>query len=153
MTPWRSPTWWIGVGALAVGLFAVIVAGQWELEGRLFPWVIGIPVVAAAALHTVLGFVPGRAMAGDAAPAGGGWRLLGIRLGLFAWVGGLLALIALTGHHVGVPLFLFVFMLRHGEKWWLSAIMALVLAAFVALLLDRVMHIHFPTPYLVQWLG
>jgi Tripartite tricarboxylate transporter TctB family len=155
MTAWHRPSWWIGLAALAIALFAVIVAGQWELEGRLFPWVIGLPVVGLALLHSVLGLIrPGPPPPAPDEGVPGGPGLLATRLRLFAWIGGLLLIMTLIGQHAGVPLFVFVFMLAHGEKWPLSAAMAVVLWGFIYGILDQTLRIHFPTPWLATlWSG
>lgn len=153
MTAWRSLTLWIGVGILAVVGVAVALAGQWDIEGRLFPWAVGIPLIFVATLTIIIQLV----RSGLAST----WskdhqdrlnpRVLKERIGLLIWVAGLLSLMALVGHLVGAPLFLFVFMIKYGERLWIAALAAFVMWAFMFFVLGALMHVHFPTPYLIQW--
>ena len=153
MSALRNPTWWVGVGLLVIAIFFAVVANQWEIDRRLFPWVIAFPVIGFAVLHTLLGLRRDIDAEVEALETHDGKSLLNARLKLFAWVAGLLVLMTIIGLHAAVPVFVFVFMVWHGESKVLASISAFVMWLFVFGLLDNTMHILFPRPYISIWLN
>lgn len=148
----RNVTWWIGVCIFGLATAAVIAASTFDDFGKIFPWAIGIPIMAIAAMHTVDGMLHGLKVEVEEITAQGSGSLLYNRIKYFAWIAGLIILMSLFGHHIGVPVFVFVFMIANDEKLWIAGVSAFILWAFIYFILDATMHIHFPTPYLFQWL-
>jgi Tripartite tricarboxylate transporter TctB family len=165
---YRSPTWWVGIGMLALAVAAMVESAPWSMGGRLFPWVIGTGVIVVAGLHTVLGIVRGLkidpelikatgqdrpvATDGDAKPAAKPATQLGI-WPILAWILALLVLVAFIGVYISIPVFIIGFMVAQGERPWLAAILAASIWGFVFFVLRGLIHVVFPQPLLAQWLG
>lgn len=147
---WRSVTWWIGVVIFFAAIAAVAQAFTFDSFGRIFPIFIGTPIALIALLHTVLGLTRGVRVA-ESETATPQRQLLGERLKYFAWIGFLLVAFALAGPVIGIPLFIFLFMLSQREPWWLALIIALAVAGFVYFVMQGTMHVSFPTPLIERW--
>jgi hypothetical protein len=148
----RSFTWWVGLGLGAIGLYAVVVASEWGVGGRLFPWFAGGLLLAAVLAHTVLGLARGvdsevEPEATEGGPVPRAWRLK-----VYGWVIVLVLLVPLLGHLVAVPLFVFAFMAANGERLWLSAAVAVATLAFLYFVLQGVVHVDLPRGLLAEWL-
>jgi hypothetical protein len=153
MAALRSLSWWIGVGLGCVALYAIVVASEWSLGGRLFPWFSGFLLLAAVAGHTVLGLARGvetdiEPEATDGGPVPRAWRLK-----VYGWLILLVVLVPLLGHLVAVPLFVFAFMTANGERLWLSAALAAATLAFLHFVLEGIVHVDLPRGLVTAWFG
>jgi hypothetical protein len=142
---------------VAVASLVVYTSEDLSLRGKLFPWVIGIPIILTGLFHTIQGLFPSakrrRPAAQTDAPAGSpGDRLEDIIRALF-WVVLLLAGVLLIGHEIAVPLFILTYLLARGEKIWLGITMAAATGTFIHVILGKTMNITFPEPILFRWLG
>jgi hypothetical protein len=153
MNALKNATWWVGVGMLAVAAGFVAIAAGWEMDRRLFPWTVGTPIIVLAVVHSLFGLAGRISSEAEEIEAPGSESLFAARLRIFAWVAGLIVLITVIGHHAALPLFLFVFMLRQGEKAWLAAAVAFCMWLFAYGLLDKTIYILFPRPYISIWLN
>lgn len=124
--------------------WGVGAALSWPLKAKLFPLVIGIPLVflALAELWLSLRTTLAPAEAEDGVP-----RALALRRTLAAagWIGGFFAAIVLLGFPLAVPAFVLLYLrLQGSESWLFSAIFSLVVWALFYGLFDRLLHLPFP---------
>jgi len=159
----RSATWWVGVVIILIAVAIMIESAPWSLEGKLFPWMIGVGVIITAGLHSLLGVVRGvkveemaaaREDDGTGAKKTGEDRPSGPSVYVISlWILSFLVLFTLVGHQLAIPLFIIAFMVSHGEKLLLAVIVSFCIWAFTAFILERVIHVVFPQPLMMQWLG
>jgi len=154
---WRDVNWWIGLFFAAIAFFVVYTSGELSLRGRIFPWVVGIPIILIGLFHTFQGLFlrsTGRraALGSDTLTDSLGGRM-GDVFRAFHWVALLLFGVILIGHKVAVPFFVIIYVLARGEKFWLGTTMAAGTGAFIHFILDKTMNITFPEPYLFRWIG
>ena len=71
---------------------------------------------------------------------------------MFLAIYGLATSIAVLGHLIAVPLFMLVYILIRREKWWFAVGGAVFMCAFIKIVFNALMNIHFPEPYLYDWL-
>jgi len=57
------------------------------------------------------------------------------------------------GLQVAIPGFVLLFMKFNGESLTLAALSALVIFGFIVFILEGTLHIVFPQPYIIQWIG
>ena len=124
--------------------WGVGAALSWPLKAKLFPLVIGIPLVflALAELWLSLRTTLASTEAEDGVP-----RALALRRTLAAagWIGGFFAAIVLLGFPLAVPAFVLLYLrLQGSESWLFSAIFSLVVWALFYGLFDRLLHLPFP---------
>jgi len=151
--------------------FVIWEARDWPLQARLYPWVIGIPMLALAAFHIFTEFRDGNR---DDDPAGAApddtvgatpadfQFTKGIdpvvarsrTINIFLWIFGFLAGLWLAGFAVTVPLFTFLYLKVWSSEGW---ILSLVLSGAAWLvywgLFDRILHLPFPDGMIFTWLG
>jgi len=139
----------------------VLAAALWEsrdfgFRAGLFPWAIGIPVLALAVLQLALELagkakVPSASDAGPGPPPGEAARRT---VATFGWVGGYLAAIWLLGFALGGTLSAFL-MLKLGsrERWPITIAITAGAAALIHFLFVRALHVPFPPGKLFTWLG
>jgi TctA family transporter len=145
----------------------VIVAGvAWALwESRrfnfragLFPWVIGVPVLALAIVQLVVDFTgrekfprKGPAELEPEIPTSVVFRRTA---GIFGWIVGYLVAIWLLGFELGGPLCIFLSLkVWSRERWPITLAMTAATWAFIYALFDRTLHVPFPPGQLLLWLG
>jgi putative tricarboxylic transport membrane protein len=156
----RRNAWGI---AFSVAVVAVLAAALWQsrefgFRAGLFPWAIGIPVLALAALLLVLQVagwekVPAGSLAASAPenPASVERRRTAE---ILAWIGGFLAAIWLLGFTLGGALATFLCLKAgSGERWSLAAALTAGAAAFVYFVFERGLRVPFPPGQLLVWLG
>lgn len=124
--------------------WGVGAALSWPLKAKLFPLVIGIPLVflALAELWLSLRTTLASTEAEDGVP-----RALALRRTLAAagWIGGFFAAIVLLGFPPAVPAFVLLYLrLQGGESWLFSAIFSIAVWAVFYGLFDRMLHLPFP---------
>jgi len=135
---------------------AAYKATDYVFRDRLLPWITCGWIIVFGGLHTALGLLRGQTLLRpqDVLASAKPMRELASEvLRIFLWVIGLLVLVILVGHEVGVPLYIVVYMLAFGERLWVALVTALSTAAFIHIVLVEFMHITFPTPWLWDWLG
>jgi hypothetical protein len=70
-------------------------------------------------------------------------------LEIWAWLWGLFLAIHLIGFPAALPLFVFLYVKLYGGRWALAGVLALVTWGFLYGVLDQVLHVPWPEP----WLG
>lgn len=140
---------------VTVSGYAVITAKDWPLGTRLFPWVVGIPVLVlsliqlAAELTQSVRAAAVREDTGDLqVDLSMGSSVVARKAGnFFAWLLGFFFGILLLGFFVAVPLYGFFYLKFQAKEGWLLSL-ALTIGAFVFFvgLFDQVLHLPWPTP-------
>ncbi len=140
----------------------VYEAREWRLQARLYPLVVGIPMVLLALVHLVLelrgkskGASPGDApvdfqftQSTDSAVA------RRRTLTIFSWIFGFFIATWLLGFSLAIPALVFFYLkVQSRERWIIS--LALTGAAWLSFwaLFDRLLHLPFPDGQLFTWLG
>jgi hypothetical protein len=144
----------LAVLIMIVSGYGVVAATAWPWKAALFPLVIGVPLfclAAAEALWTLFGSAAVQTDAKDFQLSTGNeaGRRTGIAL---AWILGLFAAVILLGFPIAVPLFVLAYLKLQGrEGWVLSVLMTLGVWAVFYGLFDRLLHLPFPTGWLIAW--
>lgn len=141
---------------VAVSVYAVISAKDWPLGTRLFPWVIGVPVLFLSLVQLAVELYqskhtrnPGREDTGDLQVDLSMSSLLVARKAgnFFAWLLGFFFCIWIFGFFVAVPLYGFLYLkFQAREGWWLSLVLTLGVFVFFVGLFDHILHLPWPTP-------
>ena len=125
---------------------AMLAAWSWPLKAKLFPMVVGIPLVCLAGVELALsltskGVEPAAEIPKDVAFAR--------TLVAFGWIIGFFAAIVLLGFALAVPVFVFLYLKIQGRESALfsAAIAGATWAIFYALF-DRLLHLPFPAGWL-----
>ena len=151
---YRSATWWIGVAMILLTIIIIVDSASWSLGGKLFPWMIGTGVLITAGLHTILGVVKGVKLADDDGEDAPPQKLdMGRVLSTLMWVLAVLIAVPFLGLQVAIPGFVLLFMKFNGESLTLAVLSALVIFGFIVFILEGTLHIVFPQPYIIQWIG
>ena len=146
------------LGVMAVAAYAVYTSKDWTLGTGLFPWFVGIPVLALTSVELVLEFYHSARPAGTEHTDTGdlqvdmsmGMRVLVLRaLGFLGWLLGLFFGIILFGFFISIPLFTLLY-LRYQAKegWLLSSGLTLGTFVFSVGLFHNILHVHWPKPLL-----
>lgn len=141
---------------VAVSVCAVISAKDWPLGTRLFPWVIGIPVLILSLIQLAIEFSQTRRIGNPVKEDTGDLQVdlsmssmvVARKAGnFFAWLLAFFLCIWTLGFFVAVPLYGFLYLkVQAKEGWWLS--LALTLGGFIFFvgLFDHILHLPWPTP-------
>ena len=137
--------------------YGVFAAAAWPWKAALFPLVIGIPLfclAAAEALWTLFGKPPVREGEAKDFQLSIGHETARRTAVAAAWILGFFAAIVLLGFPIAVPLFVFLYLRLQGREGWLVCILmtAAVWGVFYGLF-DALLHLPFPTGWLLAWLG
>ena len=121
--------------SLIVFVFFVLFvyeAKEWRLQARLYPWVIGIPMLALALVQIFLDLRGvTKSKPSDGAPvdfqfgqAMDSTLAQSRTLNIFSWILGFLVGIWLLGFSLAIPAMVFLYLkIQSGEKWLLSLIL------------------------------
>jgi Tripartite tricarboxylate transporter TctB family len=140
----------LALGILALAAAAVFTATDWPLKAKLFPLVIGIPLVALAFAETLFAVFSKEPSAEPSPPEGAARRTLVA----WGWMLGSFAAIVLIGFQLAVPAFVFLYLVVQGrERWLFSAIFAAAVWALFYGLFDALLHLPFPPGLILEWLG
>lgn len=156
-------------GALIFDLFVLVFFGYmvweawaWDPQARLFPWVIGIPMLVLAAGHLAVELRgKPKKQSEDARPVdlefakGIEPRLaLSRTLTSFAWIVGYLICIWLLGFSISTALVVFLYLkLQAREGLMLSVLLTCGAWLLYYLLFERVLKLPFEDGKIFDWLG
>jgi TctA family transporter len=148
---------------------AVFTARDWQLQARLFPWVVGFPILALCTYQLFKDLFV-RTEASDEAEALGFMDLPVDRsvpvsiviqraLNIFGWILGLFAMIWLIGFVVSVPLFVLLYLiLQAREKTWIAIVYMIGMLAFIIGVFHVILSIPWPEgvfpqleQFILQW--
>lgn len=137
-------------------------AKDWRPQARLYPWVIGIPMVILALIQVIFdlkGYE--RKQADDAAPVDFQFsqnvepELARKRtINIFVWFFGFFFGIYLLGFSIAIPLMVFGYLkIQSNEPWWLSVTLtAIAWVGFWGLFI-KLLNLPFPDGAIFTWLG
>lgn len=143
-------------------LFSYVVYDSWDMpiQAKLYPWAIGLVVLALLAWQLVREILPSREQNSrvtgvdmdfteEEASREGKLRALE----LFAWLYGFAGLLWLIGFYLAIPLMVLAYMLRHREN--LTMTIALPASAGTAtwLIFGHFLHLPFPPGILLELAG
>lgn len=146
--------------------FCVFVyeAKDWRMQARLYPYVIGIPMLIFALVQFVLDLKGVKAKeSSDGAPMDFQFSaqkdmdpaLVKKRtIVMFSWMFGFFGLIWLIGYIIAIPLMVFTYLkFQSGESWVLSTILTVFAFGFFYSLFVRLLNLPFPDGALQTMLG
>jgi hypothetical protein len=143
-------------------IFFAYHARDWRLQARLYPWVIGIPMVILALVQLILDLKGIERKQQDAAPVDFQFAQTTVEpavakrraITMFAWFFGFFIAIWLLGFSITIPLMVFTYlMIQSNEKWLLSLTLTAVAWVFFHTLFVRLLHLPFPDGLVLTWLG
>lgn len=156
---------------LLLFLGVVLTAGQWQVQARLFPWVIGIPALLMCIAQLVLDFSQSKGQ-GPSDDLRGLMDLPVDRsvpvsvvvrraINIFGWILGFFFVIWLIGFIITVPLFVLLYLrVQAREKWGLVLIYTGAVLIFLLGLFHYVLHIPWPSglisgpqELILNWIG
>ncbi|MGH8642546.1 MAG: tripartite tricarboxylate transporter permease [Burkholderiales bacterium] len=146
--------------SFSVVIVVVLAAALWEsrdfgFRAGLFPWAIGIPVLALAAIHLALQLA-GKERLPESAPSDADHGLPRAEMirrtrDIFGWIVGYLAAIWLLGFTLGGTLCTFLALKLGGrERWPITLVMTAGVAAFIYLVFERGLRVPFPPGQLLE---
>lgn len=154
-------------------LFILIDGADQPIQARLFPMTVGIIGLALTSIQLIkeivilVKVVRGREhddkAADDNSPEGASdfaitaeekTRTGKLRAAeQFVWLGALLLALWLIGFHVGVPLIVGLYLLRHRESWLIVGGVSAGVAGIVWAVFDNLLNLPFPAGQLTQLVG
>jgi len=140
--------------------YAVLSARDWPLATKLFPWIVGIPVMILSMTQLALEIYQSRAIAVRPKEDTGdlqvdwnmGSKIVAAKAGnFFAWLLGFFLCIWLLGFFIAVPLYTFLYLkVQARERWLMSIGLTLATFIFFDLLFDQILHLPWPRP-MIEW--
>ena len=140
----------------------VYLAQEWRLQARLYPWVIGAPMVILAFVQVILDLKGVKPKHTDDAtpvdfqftkeidPATAKKRAII----MFTWLIGFFVLIVLFGFPIAIPLMMFAYLkFQGGESWVLSTTLTIVAWICFYGLFVKLLTLPFPEGMVITWLG
>ena len=142
-------------------VYLVWEAREWKPQARLYPWVIGIPMVIFAAIHMGMDLKGQRKKSSSATPVDFQFtkgidpvlaRQRTIRI--FSWIFGFLASVWLVGLSVSVPVVIFLYLkIQAREGWALSVLLTGGAWLLYWGLFERILLLPFPEGRVFVWLA
>lgn len=156
------PQFFFSLVLLVFFAYFVWEAREWRLQARLYPWVIGIPMIVLAFLQVWLelkGVSPVKTS--GAAPVDFQFEqhvdpeiARSRTVNIFAWILGFFVAIWFLGFSLAIALLLFFYLkVQSREPWVLSLILTAAGWLLFWGLFDRLLHLPFPEAQLAMWLG
>ncbi|MGH7871495.1 MAG: tripartite tricarboxylate transporter TctB family protein [Candidatus Binatia bacterium] len=143
----------------------VYLAQDWRMQARLYPWVIGIPMLILALIQVVFDLKGVKAkqpddgapptpmdfqFTQDVEPAVAKKRAIT----MFSWLLGFFFAILLLGFPIAIALMMFTYLKFQGrEKWVLSIVLTTVAWIFFWALFVKLLTLPFPEGLIFVWLG
>ena len=149
---------------LVVLFFGLLVweARDWQIQARLYPWVVGFPMLVLAAVHLVMDLkgrekksVPGETpvdfqLTTEIDPVLVKWRTINV----FSWIFGFMAGIWLLGFSITIPVVVFLYLKVQSHEGWAMSLV-LTSAAWLIFwgLFERALRLPLPEGKIFLWLG
>jgi hypothetical protein len=157
------PQFFFSLVALIFFAYFVWEAREWRLQARLYPWVIGIPMIFLTLAQLVLelkGLTDKKPAAGNVPVDYQFDRTVDSTvarrraINIFTWIVGFFVAIYFLGFSVSVLLLLFFYLkVQSREPWILSLVLTGGGWLFFWSLFDRLLHLPFPEGQVFLWLG
>lgn len=151
---------------LALIFFCVFVyeAQGWRMQARLYPYVIGIPMLIFALVQFILDLRGVKAKeSSDGAPMDFQFAaqkemdpaIVRLRtITMFSWLFGFFGAIWLLGYPIAIPLMVFTYLkFQSNESWKLSIGLTVIAWVFFYTLFVRLLNLPFPEGWLITQLG
>ena len=145
-------------------IFFIVFAYQakdWRLQARLYPWVIGIPMVILAIIQVIFDLKGVEHKADDAAPVD--FQITQTvdpvvarrrAINIFSWFFGFFAAIWLVGFSIAIALMVFGYLKsQSNEKWTISIVLTIVAWVCFWGLFVKLLNLPFPDGMIQTWLG
>jgi len=71
-------------------------------------------------------------------------------MAIWGWLFGLLIAIYLIGLPIALPLFVFAYAKFYGAKWFIAIILATLIAGFEYAVYERIIHVYWPEPLIME---
>jgi len=147
-------------------IFFIVFAYQakdWRLQARLYPFVIGIPMVILALLQVIFDLKGiERKQQDDAAPVDFQFAQTTLKpevarrraVNIFGWFFGFFAGIWLVGFSIAIALMVFGYLkIQSNEKWTISVVLTVVAWVSFWGLFVKLLNLPFPDGMIQTWLG
>lgn len=140
----------------------VYLAQDWRMQARLYPWVIGFPMIILAAIQVIFDLKGVQAkQSSDATPMDFQFSkdiepVLAKKrtIVMFSWLFSFLLGVWLLGFPIAIPLMMFTYLkFQGGEPWKLSIGLTVIAWGFFYGLFVRLLHLPFPEGLILTWLG
>jgi len=148
---------------LVILFFAFLVweAKDWGLQARLYPWVIGFPMLGLAVLQLGSDLRGERKTSSGATPvdiqfAKGIDPVLARErtIQIFSWVFGFLATVWLVGFSITIPTFVFFYLKTQAREDWFLSVLLTAVAWFIYWgLFERLLRLPMPDGKIFFWMG
>jgi len=145
---------------ILIGSYVAYVASGWSFKTGFFPLAVSIPLIVLAATHLFLELFGGPENGGG--PAVEAEFSQAVRpdvarrraFAVFSWIAGFIALVALIGFPLAVPLFVFLYLKIQSRVSWTQTA-GLTAATWLAfhLLFQRLVQLQFEDGMIQTWLG
>jgi len=145
-------------------IFFIVFAYQakdWRLQARLYPWVIGIPMVILAIIQVIFDLKGVEHKADDAAPVD--FQITQTvdpevarrrAINIFSWFFGFFAAIWLVGFSIAIALMVFGYLkIQSNEKWTISIVLTIFAWVCFWGLFVKLLNLPFPDGMIQTWLG
>ncbi len=138
------------------------LAKDWRLQARLYPWVIGIPMVILAFIQVIFDLKGIERKQEDAAPVDFQFSQPTVEpavarrraINMFSWFFGFFFGVWLLGFSLTIPLMVFGYMyIQSKEKLWLSLTLTAIAWVFFYALFVRLLTLPFPDGMIFTWFG
>lgn len=143
--------------------FCVFVyqAEGWRMQARLYPWVIGIPMIFLAILQVFFDMKGIESKPEDAAPVDVQFAqniepavAFKRTVNIFSWFFGFFFGCWLVGFSITIPIMVFSYMYFQGkEKFTLAATLTVIAFIFYYALFVKLLNLPFPDGMVQTWLG
>ncbi|MFQ5683568.1 MAG: tripartite tricarboxylate transporter TctB family protein [Candidatus Binatia bacterium] len=141
--------------------FFVWEAKEWKLQARLYPWVIGIPMLLIAAVHLGMELKGKITTSSETAPVDFQFAkgidpvLARWRTGkIFSCILGFLTAVWLLGFSLSIPLVVFLYLkLEARERWPLTAILTAGAWFIYWGLFEQLLRVPSPEGQIYLWMG
>jgi len=143
-------------------VYLVWEANEWKLQARLYPWVIGIPMVVLAVIHLAMDLKGSYLKkSSDAVPVDfqfakgidpilAKWRTLNC----FSWIIGFLASVWLVGFSISIAVGVFLYLKMQAKE---GLVLSVVLTSACWLiywgLFEQILYLPFPEGKIFLWMG
>ena len=147
---------------LAFFVYTVWEAGAWKLQARLYPWVIGIPMIILALIHLAMELrgVVKRDSSGSPPvdfqfakgiePRLARWRTVSC----LSWILGLFASVWLIGFSISIAVVVFLYLkFQAKERLLLSAVLTSACWLIYWVLFEQILYLPFPQGKIFFWMG
>jgi hypothetical protein len=144
---------------MLISLYVVYAASAWQLQAKLFPWVVAFPLLALSAVRLVFTLRSAPASAGEDHSAAAELGLVNPvarrETGrLVGWLAAFLVLIGLFSFLIGLPLAMLAYLkVESREKWPLAIALSVATFAYLYAIFDQVLHVPWPPGLITSRFG